>query len=705
LSKIIIPPLNLEEIPLKEFTGESIRNIGIGGHSGAGKTSLVEAMLYSMKETTRIGQVAQGNTVSDYNEDEIERQISINTSLLHGEWHGQKINIVDTPGFSDFFGDVVSGLRAVDTVMITVSATSGVEVGTERVREQADENDQPRFYVINKLDRENVNFDQIYGELRERFGKKLTLAQFPVESGPNFYKIIDILKMKLLSFAHDNSGKVEISEIPADLKSRADELRNELVEAVAESDDALLEKYFDAEELTDDELKGGFQKAIVNHTVVPILCTAAERNVGISSLLDFISGYLPSPQDMPPTKLEGDGKGKSSDSEPLVAMVFKTVSEAHVGELSYVRVFSGVLEPGNEVSNATQGHSERIGQMFTLNGKNKKSLERLHAGDIGALVKLKSTHTGDSLCAKGKSLKLLKINFPKPLISIAVEPKSKGDEEKISTGLHTLHEEDPTFLVYYDPELRQMILSGQGELHLDIIIKRLKQKFGVDVHIEDPKIPYRETIRKKAEAQGKYKKQSGGRGQYGDAHLRLEPQPRGEGFEFVDAISGGVIPGKYLPAVEKGAYETTQEGVLAGYQIVDVKVTCFYGSYHSVDSSEMAFKVASSMALKKAFMEASPVLLEPIYEIEVKVPEDYMGDVMGDISSRRGKILGMDSDGRFQVIKAKVPLAELHKYSTVLRSMTQGQGLFNQSFSHYEEVPGEFANKIIETAKKEKEEK
>lgn len=689
---------------MKDYAGEHIRNIGIAGHSGTGKTSLVEALLFCMGETTRIGQIEQGNTISDYNEDEIERQISINTSLMHGEWDNHKINMVDTPGFSDFFGDVVSGLRAIDIVMLNVSAAAGVEIGTERVRELADRFELPRFYVINKLDRENVDFDKVYSELQQRFGKKVILAQFPVETGPNFYKIVDVLKMKLLTFNQDKSGKFDESEIPSDLSARAEDQRNQLIESVAESDDELLEKYFEAGELTAEQLSAGLKKAVINRTIVPVVCASANHNVGITSMLDFICNYLPAPTDTMPIKLEDDQEVRSSDSNPLVALVFKTVSEAHVGELSCVRVFSGILEPGEEALNATQNHSERIGQMFTLNGRNKKGIERLHAGDVGALVKLKSTHTGDTLCAKGKSFKVPAIEFPEPLVSIAVEPKSKGDEEKISSGLHTLHEEDPTFVVYYDAELKQTILSGQGELHLDIIIKRLKQRFGVEVEIEEPRIPYRETVRKKAEAQGKYKKQSGGRGQYGDAHIRIEPQPRGEGFEFVDAITGGVIPNKYIPAVEKGAIETTQEGVLAGYPIVDVKVTVFFGSYHNVDSSEMAFKIASSMGFKKAFIDASPVLLEPIYEIEVKVPEDYMGDVMGDISSRRGKILGMDADGRFQVIKAKVPLAELHKYSTVLRSMTQGQGMFHQKFSHYEDVPGDQAQKIIDQAKKEKEE-
>ncbi|MFQ5584452.1 MAG: elongation factor G, partial [Calditrichia bacterium] len=484
---------------------------------------------------------------------------------------------------------------------------------------------------------------------------------------------------------------------------KVEELRNELIETVAESDDALLEKYFEAGELTEEELIAGFKQAIINHMVVPVVCSSATHNIAVKSLLDFISEYLPSPGEMP--AIENDGKQrKPVDDEPLSALVFKTVAEAHVGELSLVRVFSGILNSGDDAFNSSQDRSERIGQMYVLNGKNKKSIDQLHAGDVGALVKLKNTHTGDTLCVKSDAFQVPSIEFPEALINIAVEPKTKGDEDKIGAGLHTLHEEDPTFLVKYEPELKQTIVAGQGQLHLDIILKRLTQRFGVEIETVVPRIPYRETIRKKAEAQGKYKKQTGGRGQYGDAHLRLEPLPRGEGIEFVNAIVGGVIPGKFIPAVEKGARETCQNGVMAGYPVVDIRVTCFYGSYHNVDSSEMAFKVASSMALKKAFMEANPVLLEPIYELQVKVPEEYMGDVMGDISGRRGKILGMDADGRFQVIKAKVPLAELHKYSTILRSMTQGQGIFHREFSHYEEVPGDEAQKIIEEARKEKEE-
>ena len=688
---------------MKVFNSEQIRNIGVGGHSGSGKTSLVETMLFAMGETTRIGATEQGNTISDYNEDEIERQVSINTSILHGEWKQTKLNMIDTPGFSDFYGDVVSGMRAADFMMIVVSAADGVQVGTERVRQMADRYQLPRFYVINKLDRENVDFDSVYKELRDRFGKKLAIAQFPAESGPNFTTVIDVIKQKAYKYAHDKSGKVTEEAVPGNLQAQVDKIRNELIETVAESDDALLETYFEAGELTEAQLLEGFKNAINRQMIVPVVGTSATANVGVHSLMDFVVDYMPDPTRRP--AIEHDGATRApSDSEPLSALVFKTVSEAHVGELSLVKVFSGILKSGDEVYNPDSSKSERIGQIFLLNGKNKKNIDQLHAGDIGALVKLKSTHTGNTLCQKGKEFELPAIEFPEPLISVAVVAKAKGDEDKIGSGLHTLHEEDPTFLVRYDGELKQTIASGQGELHLDIIFKRLKQRFHVEVDTEKPNIPFRETIRKKAEAQGKFKKQTGGRGQYGDAHLRIEPLPRGEGFEFSDEITGGVIPGKFIPAVEKGAIETCEKGVLAGFPVVDIKVAVFYGSYHNVDSSEMAFKVASSMALKKAFMDASPILLEPIYTLQVKVPEDYMGDVMGDISSRRGKISGMDADGRFQVINAKVPLAELYKYSNTLRSMTQGQGIFHIEFSHYEEVPGDVAQKIIEEAKKAKEE-
>ena len=469
-----------------------------------------------------------------------------------------------------------------------------------------------------------------------------------------------------------------------------------------------MEKYFESGKLSEDEFRAGLRKAILHDEVYPVFCVSAATNVGIRRLLDVIINFAPAPSDLETvTVLDSNGKEiqkKTNITESASALVFKTISEEHVGELSYLKVFSGAVKTGDDLINSTQEKGERIGQVFSLNGKMKKSADRLVAGDIGAVVKLKSTHTGDTLCAKNGQIKFPKIAFPDPKIRTAIIPKAKGDEEKISVGLHALHEEDPTFVSQFDPELKQTIISGQGEMHLAIILKRLSQKYHVEVLEEEPRIPYRETIKGKSEAQGKYKKQSGGRGQYGDCYLRLEKLPRGTGFEFVDAIVGGVIPGKFIPAVEKGVQERMEKGVLAGFKVIDVKVTCFDGSYHTVDSSEMAFKVAASMGFQKAFLNASPILLEPIYDVTIRVPDEYMGDIMGDISGRRGKIMGVDSDGKFQVIRAKIPLAELFKYSTTLRSMSSGRGIHNRVFSHYDEIPAEISTKIIEKAKKEKEE-
>lgn len=688
---------------MKEYTGEHVRNVGIAAHGGAGKTSLAEAMLYTMGGITRMGTIEHGNTVSDSNEDEIERQISINASLLHGEWNKQKINLIDTPGYSDFFGDVVSSLRVVENVTLLVSAASGVEVGTERVWSLAEKYETSVALVINKLDRENLVFDKVFRELRERFGNHVMLAQFPVETGPNFFKVVDLLKMKLLVYPQDGSGKPGVEDIPADLKTQADNLRNQLVETVAESDDSLLEKYFEAGELSEEEFQSGFKKALVNRLIFPVFCTAATKNVGVSSLLDFYVEYVPAPVELLPFKSKEGTERKPADNENLTAFIFKTVSEKHVGELSFVRVFSGILEGGAEVLNATQDHGERIGQIFDLSGKHKENTDRLHAGDIGALVKLKSTHTGDTLSAKGKPFVLSEIEFPPPLMTLAVEPRSKGDEGKISQGFSSLHEEDPTFVVKFDPELKQTIIAGQGELHLAIIVKRLKQKFGVEVNIKDPRIPYRETIKKKADAKYRHKKQSGGAGQFAEVWMRIEPRPRGEGVEFKNSLVGQNVDRVYVTSVEKGVRSACEEGIMAGYQVVDLSVDFYDGKMHPVDSSDIAFQIAGRSAFKEGFMQAKPTLLEPIYDLEVKVPEEFMGDVMGDISSRRGKISGMDSEGRFQIIKAKVPLAELHKYSTVLRSMTQGRGMFKQKFSHYEELPGDLAQKVIEQSRKEKE--
>ncbi len=693
---------------MKNYKTDQLRNVAIGAHGGAGKTNLVEAMIYNMGEINRIGSIEQGTTTSDYNQDEIDRQISINTSLLHGEWNDHKLNIIDVPGYPDFFGEVVGAFRAVESILVVVSATGGVEVGTELVWQEAQKLGLPRFIVINKLDKENLDYESVLTSLQESFGHQVVSAQFPVNVGPGFNSIVDLIRMKLMKFATDGSGKYTEEAIPDDLKEKADDLHLKLIEAVAESDDSLMEKYFEAGELSENEFRSGLRKAILNHEVYPVFCASATSNIGVRRLNDVIANFAPAPCDVK-TVPALDKNDKEIDisceiTGPASAMVFKTISEDHVGELSYLKIFSGAVKAGDDMQNSTQSKSERIGQMFVLNGRNKTSVDRLIAGDIGAVVKLKSTHTGDTLCDKSNVIKFPKIAFPEPKIRTAILPKTKGDEDKIGVGLHTLHEEDPTFVSHFDPELKQTIIAGQGEMHLAIILKRLNKKYHVEVLEEPPNIPYREAINGKAEAQGKYKKQSGGRGQYGDCHLRLEKKPRGEGFEFVDAIVGGSIPGKFIPAVEKGVTERMEKGVIAGYPIVDVKVTCFDGSYHNVDSSEMAFKVAASMGFQKAFMAAKPVLMEPIYDITIKVPEEFMGDVMGDVSGRRGKIMGMDSEGKFQVIRAKIPLAELHKYSTSLRSMTSGRGIHNRVFSHYEAVPSEEAEKIIEKAKKEKEE-
>ncbi|MFQ5864163.1 MAG: elongation factor G [bacterium] len=692
---------------MKEYYPKDIRNLAPIGHAAAGKTTLSDAILYSAGETNRLGSIDDGTTVSDYNADEIERKISISTSLLHCAWKNCKLNILDTPGYSDFIGEVKGTLRVTDLAVVVLNSVSGVEVGTESVWRIAEHYKIPRMFFLNRIDKEHANFEKTLNMAIERFGKKILPVQVPINAGENFDSIIDLLQMKMVKYEKSGSGKSSTSDIPDEYKGKADEMREKLIEMAAENDDELLEKYFENGTLTNDEIKLGLRKGVLNQAIFPVLCGSAAKNIGIHLLLDFIAEIGPAAEDRPVEI----GKKPGTDQEvkreckidaPLSALVFKTVSEAHIGELSFFRVISGKLSSNQEVLNTSRGVSEKIAQISLMNGKNRKEVGYVNAGDIGATVKLRDTHTGNTLSDKRDPVVLKGIDFPEPVIRIAVEPKSKGDEEKISTGLQTLHEEDPTFVVTVDSELRQTIVAGQGELHLDIIVKRLKEKFGVDVNLVEPRIPYRETIRGTAQAQGKYKKQSGGRGQYGDVWLRLEPLPRGQGFEFVNAIVGGVVPSKYIPAVEKGIKEAMIEGVIAGHRVTDLKVTLYDGSYHSVDSSDMAFKISGSLGFKKAFREAKPVVLEPIYDVEVVVPEEFMGDVMGDISSRRGKISGMESEGPFQVVKAQVPLAELYRYSTTLRSLTQGRGLHRRKFSHYEEVPHDIAQKLIAAAEKEK---
>jgi elongation factor G len=646
---------------LSNINSNQIRNIVIAGHGGSGKTILSESVLFCTGATTRFGRIEEGTTVSDYNKDEINRQISINSSILSTQSKDIKLNIIDTPGYTDFTGAVKAAMRVMDTAILVVNAVEGVEVGTEIAEGYAKEYNVSTVFVVNKVDYENSNFDNAISQLKEFYGNHVVVVQFPVNEGLNFDSIIDVIKMKMLKFKRDTKSEFTEEDIPDNLKEKAQQLHQELVEIVAEEDEELMNKFFDqGGSLSADDLVKGLSHEIKEKKIFPVLCTAALHNIGTSTLLEFIRNYCPNPLDVNPflgkktgtediVEIKADPNG-----EPLL-YIFKTISEPHVGELTFFRVLSGSVAPGNDLQNQNKNKTERLTTIFQMNGKNRKDLTPVVTGDIGAVVKLKDTHVNNTLSGKGLNVIVDEIVFPEPLISSALTPKAKGDEDKISSGLNHLHQEDPTFLFTYDPELGQTIISGQGELHLSIIVARLKEKYGVEVNVVEPKIPYRETIKGKIESvEYKHKKQSGGHGQYGHVFLRLEPLKRGVGFEFVDEIVGGVIPGKFIPAVEKGVREALVKGPLAHYPVVDVKVTVHYGSYHDVDSSEMAFKIAGAQAFRKGFLEAKPVLLEPIYEIEVTVPEDFMGDVMGDISSRRGKISGM-ATARCRQLKLRFP--------------------------------------------------
>ena len=696
---------------MKEYTPDHLRNVALIGHGGAGKTSMAEAMLFSAGSTTRLGRVEEGNTLSDYHPDEIERQISINTSLLFCEWKTTKINILDTPGYTDFTGEVKAALRVADTAVVLLKAVEGVEVGTEIVGKYTTELRNAVIYVVNKLDQENADFDKVLAQCHDAISHDIVPVQFPLTQGLGFDSVVDVVRMKVLKFTPASGGKYTEQDIPAEAQARAQQLRQQLLEVIAETDEGLLNKFIEQGGLSDAELAQGLRQAIRDRKTFPLLCASSTQNVGVSSIMDFILDFCPAPADMGDLHGEAPGEGASRDvvvkQDPAglpSLFVFKTVSESHVGELSFFRVCTGTISPGLDLVNDSNGKPERLAQLFVMNGKDRKEITRLQAGDIGAVVKLKDTHTNNTLSGKTLPITYTPIVFPAPVFHAAILPKAKGDEDRMSTGLHALHQEDPTFVFRVEGELHQTIISGQGELHLNIFVKRLKLRYNVDVELKEPRVPYRETIKAVVkDAEYKHRKQTGGHGQYGHVHLRLEPLRRGQGFEFVDEIVGGVVPGKFIPAVEKGVAEIMKDGVLAGYPVVDVRVALHYGSYHDVDSSEMAFKVAGSQAFRKGFMEAKPILLEPIYNIEVKVPEDAMGDVMGDISSRRGKISGMEGAGHYQIIRAQVPAAELHKYATVLRSKTGGRGVFVASMSHYEEVPREVAEKIVAASDKHKE--
>lgn len=692
---------------MKEFQTNEIRNIAVLGHASTGKTSLVEALLYTAGATTRLGRIGDGTTVSDYNEDEISRKFSISSSLTHCEWSKLKFNILDTPGYLDFIGEAKAITRVSDLSLIVVHAQTGVEVGTELVFNFTKEEDLPVWFVINMLDKEHANFDKTLQGLKESFGKHVVLLQIPVNQGIDFDAIVDILANKVYRYSMDGKGTTVEEEVPADLQDTVNTLREELIEFIAESDDALLEKYFEEGALTEEELLEGLKNAIINRNLFPVFAASAFNNTGGSALLDSIVKYAPAPDYK--KVVSGKYKGQSverkvNDDEPVSIFVFKTISEKHIGELSIFRVMSGTVRSGLDLINLKSGKSERLGQIFVANGKDKLEVAHLHAGDIGTVVKLKKTHTTDTLADSKSPVEYPKINFPEPVLQVAIDPKSRGDEDKINSGLQTLADEDPTITYHYDPELKQTILSGQGELHFTILLERLKQKFNVEVDQLPPRIPYRETINKQGSAKYRHKKQSGGAGQFAEVWMRIEPTERGAGIEFTNTLTGQNVDRVFVPSVEKGVKAACEEGILAGYNVTDVKAIFYDGKMHSVDSKDIAFQIAGKGAFKEAFMDASPILLEPIFDLTVIVPEEFMGDVMGDISVRHGKIQGMDSEGSFQKINAKVPLAELYRYSTSLRSMTQGKGMHHQSFSHYETMPHEQQQKVVAEYKRKREE-
>lgn len=672
-----------------------LRNIGLFGHAGCGKTTIADGILYICGANSRFGKVSDGTSMFDTDPDEQKRGCSLNLGVATLDYKDITFNIIDTPGYADFVGEMLSGIYAVDVCVVVVDVSTGIAVGTERILQEAEKRNLPVVFFINKLKKENTDFYEVLKNLKEISKRKIIPLNIPIGSADKFTGIASIIKEKA---SYLKNGKISEGPIPDELKEKFTKYQELFVEGAADNDDDLMNKYLETGSLKIDECIPAIKKGIIENKIAPCLCGESTELIGIQELVDNLIEFFPSYEDLPDITI-GEYKIKRKIDEPFIGYIFKTAVEPHLGEICYVKVLSGKIEVGETVNNTTQNIEEKINQIYFLRGKEKKEHNQLTAGMIAGLVKLKNTHTGDTISKT--NIKLPAIEFPAPSISMAIVPKAKGDEEKISNGLSKLRSEDPTFSFAYDPEIKQLIISGIGELHLDIILSRLQRKYGVNVELAKTKIRYRETFTRKTEAQGKYKKQTGGHGQYGDCWLRVEPLPRGQGNEFADEIFGGAIPSRYIPSVEKGVKEALDKGFLAGYPITDVKVTVYDGSYHPVDSSDIAFQIAASMAIKSNAEKGGMVLLEPIYEVEVYVPEEFMGDVIGDLNSKRGKIMGMEAMGKIQVIKAMVPEAEMYKYSTTLRSMTQGRGYFTMKFHHYEEVPKEIAQKIIEESKKE----
>jgi elongation factor G len=682
---------------------EKLRNVALVGHGGAGKTSLAEVMLYKAGVTNRIGRVEDGNTVMDYEPEELKRQSSISGSFHQFKWKKHTVNIIDTPGDQNFFNDTIFCMQAADCALFLIDGVDGIKVQTEQGWEYAKEFNLPSVIFINKLDRERSDFKRALEDAREILDPKPIVVQLPIGKETSFKGVIDLARMK--AFTYDADGKVSEIDIPDEMKDMVEAEREAFIENVAESDDDLIERYLEGEELTDDDIKAALKKGLISRVFAPVLCGSATSNIGIDLLLDFIADSFPSPADrgvFNATDESGDNAVVCAPdtSEPFAGFVFKTVADPYAGRLTIFRVVSGTLGEDGTFYNVNKGTRERFNQLMTIAGKEQKPAREAVPGSIVAVAKLKETTTGDTLCAENRKVRFASIAPMPTLISYALTAKSKGDEDKIYGGLTKLMEEDMGLKLDRNAETKEILLSGMGQIHIEIAVEKLKRKYNVEAVLNIPKVPYRETIKKKVRVQGRHKKQTGGHGQFGDCWIQLEPLPRGGGFEFVDAIVGGSIPRQYIPAVEKGIVESCRRGILAGYPCIDFKVILDDGSYHAVDSSEMAFKIAGSLAFKKAAEQANPVLLEPIMEVTITAPDEFMGDIMGNLNSRRGRVLGMDSAGRNQVVKAHVPMAEFLTYAPDLRSMTGGRGIYTMEFSHYDEVPAQVADKVIAEAEK-----
>ena len=687
---------------MRVYTAEHIRNVALVGHSGAGKTQLAAAMLFDAGMVNRLGKVDEGNTVTDFDEEEIGRKHTLSSSVAFAEWNRTKINFIDTPGVANFLSDTRAAMRVTEAAAVVVDAVAGVEVQTEKVWTTASDVGAPCLIVLNRLDRERASLDRSLASLREAFGREVVPIQLPIGEEKSFEGVVDLVRMQAVRSPGDGD-KPAVGDIPPALADDAASARDNLIEMVAEADDDLMEKFFDAGTLSQEELEQGLRSAVGSRRIFPLVCTSALANIGIQALLDAITTYLPSPVDRPLAAVARDSgepvSYDAADSSPAAAFVWKTIADPFAGRITLFRVAAGALASDETVQNATKGTAERLGSLAVMQGKTQNAVARVNAGDIGAVTKLRDTQTCDTLCAAGSTLSFAPIAFAEPVLSYAIEPKTRGDEEKISTSLQRLQEEDPTIRYARDPQTQQLLLSGQGQLHIEVTVAKLKRRFGVEVNLKLPRIPYRETITAATEAHGRHKKQTGGHGQFGDCKIRVEPLPRGEDFQFANEIFGGSIPRQFIPAVEKGVHEARAKGYLAGYPMVDFRVTLHDGQFHAVDSNEMSFKMAGRLAFRDAMSRARPTLLEPVMDVEVHAPSEFAGDLMGSLNGRRGRIGGMETRGAATIIKAQVPMAEMLTYEQLLTSATGGRGSYHMEFSHYEEVPAHLHAKVIAEAK------